>query len=185
MCSRTSCPTSRAATSGFEGSFGAKYVNPVLSPNGPLTDLDGNVITDPQGHEGFPGFDGMSASVSLGWVAAMQEHGIPVTYAYISDAHDLHPPNPATNGYDHIAQGPGEAGYVQQLQDYDAAFATFFDRLASDGITPDNTLFVVQRGGGRPLRGRGPRQPRMRRRDHPLRVVARHVQHELPLQRRR
>ena len=32
----------------------------------------------------------------------MQEHGVPVTYAYISDAHDLHPPNPVTNGYDHI-----------------------------------------------------------------------------------
>ena len=144
---------------GFEGTFGAKYVNPVLSPNGPLTDLDGNVITDPQGHEGFPGFDGTSASVSLSWVAAMQEHGVPITFAYISDAHDLHPPNPATNGYDHIAQGPGEAGYVQQLQDYDAAFATFFDRLASDGITPDNTLFVFSEEEGDHFVGGDPPTP--------------------------
>ncbi|HYY77770.1 MAG TPA: hypothetical protein VFD04_01080, partial [Actinomycetes bacterium] len=74
---------------GFQGLFGAKYVDPVLSPGGPLTDLDGKPITDPAGNPGFPGFDGMSASVSLGWVAAMQEQGIPVTFAYISDAHDL------------------------------------------------------------------------------------------------
>jgi hypothetical protein len=89
----------------------------------------------------------------------MQEHGVPVTFAYISDAHDLHPPNPATNGYDHIAQGPGEAGYVQQLQDYDAAFATFFDRLASDGITPDNTLFVFSEEEGDHFVGGEPANP--------------------------
>jgi hypothetical protein len=35
------------------------------------------------------------------------------------------------------------AGYVAQLQAYDQAFATFFDRLTADGITKDNTLFVV------------------------------------------
>jgi hypothetical protein len=89
----------------------------------------------------------------------MQEHGVPVTFAYISDAHDLHPPNPATNGYDHIAQGPGEAGYVQQLQDYDQAFATFFDRLASDGITPDNTLFVFSEEEGDHFVGGDPANP--------------------------
>jgi hypothetical protein len=128
---------------GFEGLFGARYVNPLISPGGPLTDLDGKVIADPDGDVGFPGFDGMSASVSLAWVAAMQEHGVPVTYAYISDAHDLHPPDPATDTIGHVAQGPGEAGYVQQLRDYDRAFARFFQRLERDGITRDNTLFVI------------------------------------------
>ena len=49
-------------------------------------------IQNPKGQAGFPGFDGMSAAVSLSYVAAMQEHGIPVTYAYISDAHDNHKP---------------------------------------------------------------------------------------------
>jgi arylsulfatase A-like enzyme len=39
--------------------------------------------------------------------------------------------------------GPGEAGYVQQLEAYDKAFGQFFERLAKDGITKDNTLFVV------------------------------------------
>ncbi|HEX6109268.1 MAG TPA: hypothetical protein VFZ02_07605, partial [Ktedonobacteraceae bacterium] len=60
--------------SGFQGLFGNKYVAPQISPNGPMTDLNGNVIQDSSGHIGFPGFDGMSASVSLSYVAAMQEH---------------------------------------------------------------------------------------------------------------
>jgi hypothetical protein len=122
----------------FNGLFGAKYVNPVIKPSGPMTDLDGNVIQDATGHIGFPGFDGMEASVSLSWVAQMQEAGIPVTYGYISDAHDGH----GVSGDIHFAYGPGEAGYVQQLQDYDRAFEKFFDRLAADGVTPKNTLFV-------------------------------------------
>ena len=39
--------------------------------------------------------------------------------------------------------GPGEAGYVAQLKAYDTAFGKFFARLTADGITKDNTLFVV------------------------------------------
>jgi hypothetical protein len=122
----------------FNGLFGAKYVNPIIKPSGPMTDLDGNVIQDATGHIGFPGFDGMEATVSLSWVAQMQEAGIPITYAYISDAHDGH----GTAGNIHFAYGPGEAGYVQQLHDYDQAFKKFFDRLALDGIDKSNTLFV-------------------------------------------
>src|SRR5258708_23863446 len=64
----------------------------------------------------------------------MQEHGVPITYAYISDAHDAHPNGPA--------YGPGQAGYVGALAAYDAAFNTFFTRLAKDGINSSNTLFV-------------------------------------------
>jgi hypothetical protein len=124
---------------GYNGLFGAKYVDPVIKPSGPMTDLDGNVIQDATGHVGFPGFDGMEATVSLSWVAQMQEAGVPVTYAYISDAHDDH----GTAGNIHFAYGPGEAGYVQQLKDYDRAFEKFFDRLAADGINKSNTLFVV------------------------------------------
>src|SRR5207248_3322809 len=101
-----------------------------------VTDLNGNVIEDTANppHIGFPGFDGMSAAVSLGYVAAMQEHGVPVTYAYISDAHDKHPSGPT--------YGPGEAGYVAALKSYDDAFGKFFTRLANDGINQSNTLFV-------------------------------------------
>jgi hypothetical protein len=124
--------------SGFSGLFGAKYTNPVIKPSGPMTDLDGNTIQDANSHVGFPGFDGMEATVSLAWVAQMQEAGIPITYAYISDAHDGH----GTSGNIHFAYGPGEVGYIQQLHDYDVAFQKFFDRLAADGINKSNTLFV-------------------------------------------
>ncbi|MFH8387756.1 hypothetical protein ACH4E7_43930 [Kitasatospora sp. NPDC018058] len=65
----------------------------------------------------------------------MQEAGVPVTYGYISDAHDRYPGGSAF--------GPGEAGYVAQLKAYDQAFDGFFQRLAKDGITPANSLFVV------------------------------------------
>jgi hypothetical protein len=111
----------------------------VIKPSGPMTDLNGNVIQDATGHVGFPGFDGMEATVTLSWIAQMQESGIPVTYGYLSDAHDGH----GTAGNIHFAYGPGEAGYVQQLHDYDLAFQKFFDRLAADGINKSNTLFVV------------------------------------------
>lgn len=127
-------PDEPGGYTGFMGLFGHKYVAPQISPSGPLTDLNGNVIQDPQGHIGFPGFDGMPAGVSLAYVAAMQEHGIPITYAYISDVHDRHPSGPA--------YGPGEAGYVATLKEYDTAFDKFFQRLASDGINSSNTLFV-------------------------------------------
>jgi hypothetical protein len=131
-------PDEPGGYSGFNGLFGAKYVNPVIQPSGPMTDLSGNVIQDANGHVGFPGFDGMEATVTLSWVAQMQEAGVPVTYAYISDAHDGH----GTSGNIHFAYGPGEAGYVQQLHDYDTAFQQFFDRLAAHGINKSNTLFV-------------------------------------------
>jgi hypothetical protein len=127
-------PDEPGGYSGFMGLFGHKYVAPQISPSGPLTDLNGNVIQDPQGRIGFPGFDGMLASASLAYVASMQEHGVPVTFAYISDAHDNHPAGPAF--------GPGQAGYVAQLAAYDDAFNKFFTRLANDGINRTNTLFI-------------------------------------------
>ena len=96
---------------------------------------DGSNITDPTNQCGFPGFDGALAKNTLGEVAQMQEHGVPVTFAYISDAHDDHTLAQAS--------GPGEAGYQQQLADYDAAFDAFFKRLDADGINKSNTLFVV------------------------------------------
>jgi hypothetical protein len=121
---------------GYHALFGAKSVDPVISSTGVVDSTSGTPITDPKGNPGFPGFDAMSAANSLGYVAQMQEAGVPVTYAYISDAHDRHA---APYG----AFGPGEAGYVAQLKSYDDAFAAFFTRLAKDGITTGNTEFVV------------------------------------------
>ena len=127
-------PGEPGSYSGYMGLFGHKYVAPQISPSLPMRDLNNNIIQDTSGNIGFPGFDGMSAAVSLSYVAAMQEHGVPITYAYISDAHDDH-----TSG---LAFGPGQAGYVAALKAYDNAFATFFTRLSTDGINQNNTLFV-------------------------------------------
>ncbi len=127
---------------GFNGLFGAQHVDPLLTGQDasvPLTSMLGNPIVDPFGQPGFPGFDGMEAEVSLRYVASMQEAGIPVTYAYISDAHDFH----GVSGNQHVAMGPGQTAYEQQLAAYDQAFANFFTELAAHGIDKSNTLFIV------------------------------------------
>ena len=131
---------------GYSALFGAKYVANALG--GPVKDLDGNVIVNADsGLVGFTGFD-PTASQSLGYVATMQEAGIPVTYAYIADAHDDHVHD--------VAFGPGQAGYVAQLKSYDAAFGKFFARLAADGIDQSNTLFVFTADEGDHFAGGAP-----------------------------
>jgi arylsulfatase A-like enzyme len=140
------CNSSSAATdplpdepngyNGFKGLFGNISVQPAISPKGPVKDLDGNVIADAFGRPGFPNGFSPSATQSLGYAATMLEAGIPIVYLYIEDAHDNHSSSGGT-------YGPGEAGYVAQLKQYDTAFGKFFARLAADGITKDNTLFVV------------------------------------------
>jgi len=123
---------------GFNALYGNLYVQPAINPSGSIVDLDGNVIGS-GGNPGFPGFD-PTASQSLGYVATMLEAGVPVVYFYIADAHDnqLGPSLSSEQTF-----GPGEAPYVKQLQVYDAAFEKFFARLAADGITKENTMFIV------------------------------------------
>jgi hypothetical protein len=126
-------PDEPGGYTGFPALFGHAAVAPRIA-SAPLVDLDGNPITDSAGRPGFPGFDGMSATRSLGYVATMLEAGVPVVYAYVSDAHDNH--------HGEGAYGPGAAGYVAALKSYDDAFAKFFARLEGDGIDSSNTLFV-------------------------------------------
>jgi hypothetical protein len=136
-----SLPDEPGGYTGYKGLFGAQEVDPLLTGKDaatPVTDLSGQPVTDPFGQPGFPGFDGMSAAASLAYSAQLQEKGVPVTYAYISDAHDFH----GVSGNAHNAFGPGSKGYVDQLKSYDDAFKAFFDRLAADGINKSNTLFV-------------------------------------------
>ena len=144
-------PNEPRGYNGFNALYGNKYVAPQISPGGPMTDLNGNTIQDGKGNQGFPGFDSMSATVSLSYIASMQEHGVPVTYAYISDAHDNH--STVT------AYGPGEAGYVAALKSYDDAFGKFFARLAQDGIDKSNTLFVFTADEGDHFVGGAPTNP--------------------------
>ncbi len=132
-------PDEPGGYNGFNALYGNKYVQPAINPSGPVLDMDGNVIADSHGNPGFPGFD-PTASQSLGYVATMLEAGVPVVYFYIADAHDNELGPTLSN---ESTFGPGESPYVKQLKVYDQAFEKFFARLAADGITKDNTLFVV------------------------------------------
>jgi hypothetical protein len=130
-------PDEPGGYTGFKALFGNKYVQPQISPGGPVKDIDGNIIQDASGNAGFPNLFNPSAAQTLGYLATLLEAGVSVVYGYISDAHDNHFPGQSGTF------GPGESGYVQQLAAYNDAFGKFFDRLKKDGITKDNTLFVL------------------------------------------
>lgn len=145
------------AYEGYNGLFGHKYVTQafrnlglgsnVLDANGNLRDINGNTIVDDFNGSLTPGFPGFSIApeYSLGYVADMLEAGVPVVYAYINTPHRPMQTNPYGYGVagDTNDYGPGEAHYVFQLQQYDESFNKFFKRLAKDGITPENTLFMI------------------------------------------
>src|SRR5207245_2711904 len=86
-------PDEPGGYSGFQMLQGHKYV----AESAPITAIDTTPIA------GFPGFDGMTPNVTLGYTASLLERGVPVVYGYISDAHDNH-----TTGQGPF--GPGEAG---------------------------------------------------------------------------
>jgi hypothetical protein len=155
-------PTEPGGYQGYQALFGHKYVAPQLGAGTPslthngypvtdaagnLTDLNGNPLINTFANKpGFPGFS-PTAPQSLAYLADMQEIGIPITYGYISDLHER---KAGTSGCTSASAtgsgkpvGPGDSCYVTNAQNYDAAFNTFFQRLAADGITPANTEFVI------------------------------------------
>ena len=166
-------PNEPGGYSGYQAVFGHKYLQPILEGAANSGDnrtfgngdsfpvIDSGRESDRPGRHGdrravphtpgFPGFGPITAAQSLAYTADMQESGVPVTYAYISDVHavasvDTGPCSAASTykgkpdvGY---ADGPGDNCYYQTTASYDQAFSTFLKRLADDGITPQNTLFV-------------------------------------------
>ncbi len=138
LASNDLLPDEPGGYAGFKALFGHKNLMPSLKVSLPLTDLNGNVISDEKGNPGFPGFDGMLPATSLSYAAAMLEAGVPVVQVYGSDVHDQHDGHGSTLG----ALGPGTATYEAQLKEFDAGFAAFFARLQKDGIDTSNTLFV-------------------------------------------
>jgi hypothetical protein len=159
-------PQEPGGYNGFEALYGHRYVAPQLgagTPNvlhngyevtnaaGNLVDLNGNEIDGAflNNYPGFPGFSSINASQTLAYTADMQEAGVPVTYGYISDIHgNEHIPGLSACSSAPAALGSGDPCYVAQAQYYDSAFETFFQRLAADGITPANTLFVFSSDEG-------------------------------------
>jgi hypothetical protein len=159
-------PNEPGGYTGYQALFGHRYIAPQLgagTPNltrngyqitnaaGNLVDLNGNELDGAflTGHPGFPGFGDITASQSLAYMADMLESGVPVVQGYISDLHGNHF-IPGLKACNHApdALGPGSACYIAQAQYYNAAFGIFFKRLAADGITPQNTLFVVSSDEG-------------------------------------
>lgn len=155
-------PDEPGGYTGYQAVFGHRYLTPLLAAaatsggnrvvdghsypvvdaSGNLTDLNGNPMigaftTTP----GFPGFGGISAAQTLAYTADMLETGVPVVYGYISDAHEKKSGQTGCSSPGN-ALGPGDACYEQTLAAYDAAFATFFRRLADDGIDASNTVFL-------------------------------------------
>ena len=101
-------PDEPGGYTGYNALYGTKYVDPAITGgNACVNDTTGDPITDPVGNCGFPGFDGMLAKNTLGYVAAMQESGVPVTYGYISDAHDSPRADLATDSYFEHGDRPG------------------------------------------------------------------------------
>jgi hypothetical protein len=163
-------PDEPGGYTGFQALFGHRYIAPqlgggtanlthdgyqVTNAAGNLVDLNGNQINGAfmTNHPGFPGYEGINASQSLAYAADMLENGVQVANIYMSDLHGNEfitgldgPGQPCYQAPD--ALGSGSACYIAQAQYYNEAFGSFFKRLAADGITARNTLFVVSSDEG-------------------------------------
>jgi len=170
-------PDEPGGYNGYQALFGYNYIGPGLglgTPNlshdgvpvtdsaGYLTDLFGNEIEDQYGNEGyccspgFPGYGEINAPQSLAFAAGMLEQGVQVVNLYMSDIHgNMYLPNTPqvpTMGTD-CDNAPGALAsgtqcYLDQAEYYNDAFGVFFKRLADDGITPKNTLFIFSSDEG-------------------------------------
>ncbi len=159
-------PDEPGGYNGFQALIGHRYVAPQLGAGTPdlarngfqvtnaagnLVDENGNQINGAflTNHPGFPGFGPINASQSLAYTADMLESGLPVVHTYIADIHgNEHIPGVTACTGQPSALGPGSACYIAQAQYYNQAFGTFFQRLAADGITAQNTLFVLSSDEG-------------------------------------
>jgi hypothetical protein len=129
---------------------------PVTNAAGNLTDLFGNEIDNPFASPaaGFPGFGDINAAQSLSYAAGMLEHGIPVVNLYMADLHGNHfIPGLTSCNNAPDALGSGTQCYLDQAAYFNKAFGIFFDRLAKDGITPKNTLYVFSSDEGDHMAG--------------------------------
>jgi hypothetical protein len=165
-------PDEPGGYNGYQALFGSKYIAPELgggTPNlsqdsvpvtnaaGNLTDLFGNEIDETYAspEAGFPGYD-INAPQSLAYAADMLENGVQVVNLYVADIHGNQylPDSPqvptmgADCGSEPDALGSGSKCYIDQAEYYNDAFGVFFQRLAADGITPKNTLFILSSDEG-------------------------------------
>jgi hypothetical protein len=160
-------PDEPGGYAGYQALFGHRYVAPQLGAGhksltrngyqitnsaGNLVDLFGNQINGAflTSHPGFPGYDNINAAQSLAYAADMLESGVPVVNLYMADLHgnQFLPSLAKDCASEPDALGSGSACYVAQAEYYNQAFGVFFKRLAADGITTKNTLFVISSDEG-------------------------------------
>jgi hypothetical protein len=165
-----SLPDEPGGYAGYQALFGHKYLAPqlgagtgnvtkdgyeVTNAKGNLVDLNGNELDGAflTGHPGFPGYSSINASQSLAYAADMLGSGVQVVNMYVSDLHG----NESIQGLSSKGEpcynaggalGSGSACYLAQAAYYNQAFGTFFKRLAAEGITQQNTLFVLSSDEG-------------------------------------
>jgi hypothetical protein len=165
-------PNEPGGYNGYQALFGSRYVAPVLGAGtlnlthngvpvtnsaGNLTDLFGNEMDNPFASApaaGFPGYGDINAAQTLAYTADMLEHGVPVVSAYMADLHGNHF-IPGLTSCDSApdALGSGSQCYLDQAAYFNKAFGVFFQRLAQDGITPKNTMFVFSSDEGDHMAG--------------------------------
>jgi hypothetical protein len=160
-------PDEPGGYNGYQALFGAKYIDPLLGEGTPSLTHDGYPVTNAAGnitdlnggeidgaflnnYPGFPGFGEINAARTLAYMSDMLENNVPVVYGYMADRHgnEGSPPCRARAPTRHLPSAAGSACYIAQAQYYNAAFGAFFKRLADDGITPKNTLFVFSSDEG-------------------------------------
>jgi len=162
-------PDEPGGYTGYQALFGHKYIAPQLGAGTPNVTRDGYEVTNAAGNlvdlngneidgeyvptPGFPGFGEINASQSLAYASDMLSSGVQVVNMYISDLHGNEfiqglssKGEPCYHAGD--ALGSGSACYTAQAAYYNQAFGTFFHRLAAEGITPANTLFMLSSDEG-------------------------------------
>ena len=167
-------PDEPGGYSGFQALFGSRYIapqlgagTPSLSQDGvPVTNAAGN-LTDEFGNQINGDFTSPAGPASLAsarstrlshwrtrrtcWRTASRSS---TCTSLTSTATWVLPNSPQvpTMGTDCASQpsalGSGTQCYIDQGQYYNDAFGAFFQRLAADGITPHNTLFILSSDEG-------------------------------------
>lgn len=159
-------PDEPGGYNGYQALFGAKYIDPQLGAGTPSLTHDGVPVTDAAGnltdlfgneidgayltdYPGFPGYDSINAAQSLAYASDMLEHGVQVVNLYMADLHgNQYIPGMTSCASAPDALGSGSQCYLDQAAYYNKAFGVFFQRLAADGITAKNTLFVISSDEG-------------------------------------
>jgi LPXTG-motif cell wall-anchored protein len=158
-------PNEPGGYTGFNALYGNRFIAPAINDriNGTTSGGSTTVNLLRSTTSAFPGFNAEDGNYTLGYTLAMQQAGIPVTFGYLSDAHDCHsslvadygntgasgnarcdftnvPGSTAAAGYN--AFGSGEQGYTNYLSQLNTDFGTFFQDAKNDGYTTANTEFV-------------------------------------------